>query len=429
MTLFVVSPAALFAATVRARFDTMRPLRQFTTVATLCALLSVPLSASGETFDLVFYGIRGTQPQLQRLSQYTLMFTGTFTIADAALGRPGALILYRDGAFLGFDVTIETPVRSYNFNLADPNDIFPGDPYQGRATGDPLQGLRLDAAGRPARFDTPITAAGNSASIREHTPSFTTGGPRPFLNLYDSDDFDVVIREDGVLVTNGRGRVAGTRVAGWWSFGGHASTDHTSLAGIYLIRSRGTTTPPPTLSSPTNFSAQVSGLSVLLSWQPSSGASSYVLEAGTSSGSTNVFVGDVGNTTTLGAQGPAGTFFARVRARNASGTSGPSNEVSFTLGASSPCGVAPGAPSGLASSRLGTLLRLSWNQAAAATSYQLEAGTAPGASNVFSGDLGSSTSQQFDISGIAAGSYFVRVRAKNGCGTSGPSSEIVVTIP
>jgi hypothetical protein len=66
---------------------------------------------------------------------------------------------------------------------------------------------------------------------------------------------------------------------------------------------------------------------------------------------------------------------------------------------------------------------------AAATSYQLEAGTVAGLSNAFNGDVGASPSQQFDVRGVPAGTYFVRVRAKNGCGTSGPSSEIVVTIP
>jgi hypothetical protein len=411
-----------------------RPLALATALA---ALVLAPATVVAETFDLIFYGRVGSATVLQRLSQYPLVFTGTFTIDDTALGRPGALILYRDGAFLGFDVTIQTASRAYNFNLSDSNDKFPGDQYPVNAVTrtDPLQGLRLDASGRPQRFDTPITAAGDSANIRE----FNFAAPTPYLGLFDSDDFDVVVRNDGVLVVNSRGGAAGTRVAGFWSFGGHARTgDATTLGGIYLIRSRGTSTPPPaptpgpapspTLGAPAGLTAQVSGLSVLLSWQPSPGAASYVLEAGTSAGTSNAFVGDVGNTTSLQTQGPAGTYFVRVKARNGSLTSAPSNEVSVTLGAAGPCGAPPPAPSGLAQSRIGSLLRLNWGGVPGAASYQLEAGTASGLSNAFNGDVGASPGQQFDISGVPAGSYFVRVRAKNGCGTSSPSGEIVVTV-
>src|SRR5687768_8671358 len=126
----------------------MRAHTGLTLVATLGALLTLPLSADAETFEIVFYGRPGNSAFLPRLSDYTVVFTGRFTIADGALGRPGALILYRDPAFLGFDVTIRTSVRSYSFNLADPNDRFPGDPYPGRLAGDPVQGLRLDSTGQ-----------------------------------------------------------------------------------------------------------------------------------------------------------------------------------------------------------------------------------------------------------------------------------------
>lgn len=61
------------------------------------------------------------------------------------------------------------------------------------------------------------------------------------------------------------------------------------------------------------------------------------------------------------------------------------------------------------------------------TSYVIEAGSSPGASNLASIDTGSS-GRSFTATGIAAGTYDVRVRARNAGGTSEASNEIVVTV-
>jgi hypothetical protein len=72
-----------------------------------------------------------------------------------------------------------------------------------------------------------------------------------------------------------------------------------------------------------------------VTWQAPTGAESpttYVLETGTASGRNDVATFIIpGNATTTDRQGVPGTFFLRVYARNACGTSPASNEVSITL--------------------------------------------------------------------------------------------------
>lgn len=58
--------------------------------------------------------------------------------------------------------------------------------------------------------------------------------------------------------------------------------------------------------------------------------------------------------------------------------------------------------------------------------YVLQAGSGPGLSNLFVGDLGSTLT--LPAPGVPHGVYYVRVIAKNACGSSGVSNEIVVVV-
>ena len=109
--------------------------------------------------------------------------------------------------------------------------------------------------------------------------------------------------------------------------------------------------------APVGVSAVVSGPIVTLSWSPpnSGGApTTYLIDAGTSSGASNVASGlSVGNT--LGVVSPplaAGTYFVRVSAANQFGPGPVSTEVSFTIQGLT----TPGAPIGLTGSVSGTLV-------------------------------------------------------------------------
>jgi predicted phage tail protein len=176
--------------------------------------------------------------------------------------------------------------------------------------------------------------------------------------------------------------------------------------------------------APANFVAMASGFVASFQWAAASGnPTSYVLEAGSSPGATNVASVDVGLTTQFATPAPAGTYFVRVRARNACGLGPASNEVTLVVGCPGP----PAAPSDLTFTVSGPVVTLSWPAAAGQpTSYVVEAGSASGSSNLVNVDVGN----RLTISANALpGTYFVRVRARNQCGTSAPTIERTVVVP
>jgi hypothetical protein len=104
-----------------------------------------------------------------------------------------------------------------------------------------------------------------------------------------------------------------------------------------------------------------------------------------------------------------------VRATNACGVSPPSNEATVVV---PNCGPTPGAPSTPTATVNAGTATISWSAVNGASSYRLEVGTSPGASNTTSQTV-SGTSQQLNL---GSGNYFMRVRALNSCGGAGPPS-------
>jgi len=96
------------------------------------------------------------------------------------------------------------------------------------------------------------------------------------------------------------------------------------------------------------------------------------------------------------------------------------------LATTCPAGQAPA--SNLASSVSGSTATLTWSAAAGATSYGLEAGSRAGASDVVVFDTGNANAG-YVATGVGAGTYYVRVRAKGICGISTPTIEIIVRVP
>jgi hypothetical protein len=93
-----------------------------------------------------------------------------------------------------------------------------------------------------------------------------------------------------------------------------------------------------------------------------------------------------------------------------------------------PC-VAPAAPAGLAATfNVGGVVSLTWNgPTVSPTTYVIEAGSLPGITNLANSDLGG-PGTSMTTTGVAPGTYYVRVRARNACGISAPSNEIVVVV-
>jgi len=183
---------------------------------------------------------------------------------------------------------------------------------------------------------------------------------------------------------------------------------------------RGASCAPP--GPPQALSSTVTGQLVQLNWQAPSGGGQqeYVLEAGTAPGQTNVASITLPNTSSFSVTAPPGTYHVRARARNGCGVSAPSNEVVVTVGGCS----APAAPTALRFTRAGSLVTLNWDSAAGASDYVIEVGSTPGAS-----DLLVVAVPPGPVSAMAPpGTYYVRVRGRNGCAAGSPSNEITVVI-
>ena len=179
-------------------------------------------------------------------------------------------------------------------------------------------------------------------------------------------------------------------------------------------------------TAPANLMAQVSpgpaGAQVILQWTPGTDATSYAIEViqpvlspiDTTSPQPMYAATDV----------PTGQYRVQVRAVNPLGISSPSNAVDVAVGAAGPCAV-PLAPS-LPNATFGNgIAAVSWQPVAGAVSYVVRAGSQPGGSDIFNGNVGNTTA--VSASGLPAGfRAFVRVFAVNACGVSAASPEITV---
>jgi hypothetical protein len=159
---------------------------------------------------------------------------------------------------------------------------------------------------------------------------------------------------------------------------------------------------------------------------PSTPVDAHLLEAGTGPGLANLTTLTLsGLSTVFDVQAPPGTYFVRLRARNACGTSAPSAEVVVTVGTG--C-VAPSAPT-LAATVSGQIVTLNWSPPPIGTppyTYTLLAGSSPGSSNLANAPMGALT---FFQTNAPPGTYYVRVVATNACGSSTSNEATAVVGP
>ena len=150
---------------------------------------------------------------------------------------------------------------------------------------------------------------------------------------------------------------------------------------------------------------------------------SYQLQAGTATGLVDIGVIPLpASARSLAVPAPPGTYFVRLVALNAAGSSPPSNEAILTPGRGR-C-TPPAAPTGLQASSTGGVISVAWSPAAAGAiplNYGVEAGTVSGAANLGTFALPASTTSMGGP--VPAGPYFIRVRACNACGVSAPSAK------
>jgi hypothetical protein len=182
-------------------------------------------------------------------------------------------------------------------------------------------------------------------------------------------------------------------------------------------------TPGSTLAvsePPLNLTAQISGDDVVFSWLPPAGSlSGFRVQAGSVAGASDRADAVVGSVSHLAvSRVPAGTYYVRVRAFDASGVGPPSNEVVVTIASA-----APGAPTDLMAQVSGTDVSLSWTAPPGSVwGYRVEAGTSPGGSNV--ADVMVGPAPLLTATNVPSGAYYVRIRAFNHAGVGEPSNEV-----
>jgi Fibronectin type III domain/Matrixin len=199
------------------------------------------------------------------------------------------------------------------------------------------------------------------------------------------------------------------------------------LAGVRAVYPAGGSGAAP--GPPLGLTSATTGTTLTLSWlAPSTGGvvTTYVIEAGSATGLPDLasFVTNSTQTSIVFTNVPPGMYYVRVRGRNTLGTGAPSNEIVATSGA------LPTAPTGLTASVAGSTVTLGWSAPVAGepvTTYILEAGSAPGRTDLATLDT-DSTVPGATFNGVPPGVYYLRVRARNVVGTSAPSNELQVNV-
>jgi fibronectin type 3 domain-containing protein len=176
--------------------------------------------------------------------------------------------------------------------------------------------------------------------------------------------------------------------------------------------------PPP---SPTGLAASAGNTRVTLTWEPTPGASFYVLKRGTTPGGPHESVATPTGTTHVDLLlTNNATYYYTLAAKNAGGESGPSAEVSAT-----PVGP-PGAPVDLEAAAGNGKVTLRWRPVATADGYRVMRSTTP--SGPYS-SIANPVETGFIDTGVATGTeYYYVVRAANG-GGKGPYSPEVKAVP
>ena len=219
-------------------------------------------------------------------------------------------------------------------------------------------------------------------------------------------------------------------------------------AAIWSLPSIAQASNPPT--NPGGLSATVTDHTVKLTWSaPATGApATYRVQVGATSGSaTFASTATESSLPTLTISDvPTGTYFVRVMAETASGTSAASNEVAVSVGSGSgirasgfakaaACATPPASTAFTAIQNGNISVTFAWRAGegdcqafALPTSYILEYGFFPGDAAGTLSVPAQPTTTTVSLIGVGAGTYYVRVRGVNAFGAGAPSNEAIVRV-
>jgi len=234
------------------------------------------------------------------------------------------------------------------------------------------------------------------------------------------------------------------------------------VAGRIRLRGAGTVTATPTVSAtptitatvvagpsaPTNLAGGFSNGGMSLTWNASSGATSYNVYRGFTNGNETLYKSGVTGTSFSDTNLQAGVdYWYKVTAVSAGGESAASNEIitytpnnltlsptpspttpaSTPTATSTPTPTVPAAPSSLSGGYSNGGMSLTWNGSGGATSYDVYRGFTNGNETLYSGGV---TATSFRDTNLQPGTdYWYKVTASNSAGQSASSNEIITYTP
>jgi len=180
---------------------------------------------------------------------------------------------------------------------------------------------------------------------------------------------------------------------------------------------------PAAPATPTGLAATAGNAQVSLSWNASTGATSYHVKRSTSSGAETQISAPASNSFTDTGVTNGTKYFYVVSAVNSGGESANSSEVNATPAAPA---VPPATPTGLQVTAGNAQVSLIWNASTGATSYNVKRSTVTG--GPFSTTLASPTATNYTDSAVTNGTtYFYVVSAVNASGESANSAQASAT--
>jgi len=179
--------------------------------------------------------------------------------------------------------------------------------------------------------------------------------------------------------------------------------------------------PPP--ATPAGLSATAGNAQVSLTWNASSGATSYHVKRSTTSGAETQIAAPTSTSYTDTGLTNGTQYFYVVSAVNSGGESANSNEAAATPSAPA---TPPPMPTGLQATAGNAQVSLSWNASAGATSYNLKRSTVNG--GPYSTAVASPTATNYTDTTVTNGTtYYYVVSAVNSAGESANSAQASAT--